>query len=184
MTAVPEIAAGRRLTLVLGGARSGKSRHAEGLARAASAAPVYIATAEAYDAEMRARIAEHRARRDGQGWRTVEAPLDLAGALGPAAAPDGAVLVDCLTLWLSNLMLAGRDVPAECDRLLLALDGLSGTLVMVSNEVGLGIVPDNALARAFRDHAGRLHQDLAARAGRVVFMVAGLPMMVKDSAEG
>jgi adenosylcobinamide kinase/adenosylcobinamide-phosphate guanylyltransferase len=157
---------------VLGGARSGKSAYAEALIGALPAPWRYVATAQAFDDDMRARIAEHRARRD-ERWRTVEAPLDLAAALD---APEP-VLVDCLTLWLTNLMLADRrpDWPA----LLAAIDARRAPTVIVSNEVGLGIVPDNALARAFRDEAGRLHQAVAARADRVMFMVAGLPMVVK-----
>ena len=165
------------LTLVLGGARSGKSRHAERLVEATPGPWTYIATAQAFDAEMRERIALHRDRR-GTGWRTVDAPLDLAAAIS-AAPPGGAVLVDCLTLWLTNVMLADRDVAAESKRLITACRAAPGPLVLVGNEVGLGIVPDNALARRFRDAAGRLHQDLAAAADRVVFMVAGLPMQVK-----
>jgi adenosylcobinamide kinase/adenosylcobinamide-phosphate guanylyltransferase len=177
---VPDIEAPLpRLTLVLGGARSGKSRHAEALALAASRSPTYIATAEAWDDEMHARIAEHRRRRDGQGWTTVEAPQDLAGALDRHATDGAVVLVDCLTLWLTNLIIAEHDVPAACDGLLRTLEGLPGRTVLVSNEVGLGIVPDNRMARDFRDHAGRLHQAVAARADRVLFMVAGLPMTVK-----
>ena len=165
------------LTLVLGGARSGKSRHAERLVEATPAPWTYIATAQAFDAEMRERIALHRDRR-GTGWRTVDAPLDLAAAIS-AAPPGGAVLVDCLTLWLTNVMLADRDPAAESERLTAVCREAPGPLVLVGNEVGLGIVPDNALARRFRDAAGRLHQDLAAAADRVVFMVAGLPMQVK-----
>ena len=165
------------LTFVLGGARSGKSRHAEALATALPAPWLYLATGQAFDAEMAARIAHHRARR-GPGWETREAPLDLAGAL--AAAPPGqAVLVDCLTLWLSNLMLAGRDPEAEGDRLLAVLARPRGPWVLVSNEVGMGIVPENALARAFRDAAGRLSQRVAAQAGTVILTVAGLPLRVK-----
>jgi adenosylcobinamide kinase/adenosylcobinamide-phosphate guanylyltransferase len=164
------------VTLVLGGARSGKSRHAEGLAIAAGPA-LYVATAQAWDAEMAARIAEHQARR-GPGWTAVEAPLDLAGCLAGPLGPARAVLVDCLTLWVSNLMHAERDVAAETDRLLAALPA-AVPVIFVSNEVGLGIVPDNALARAFRDHAGCLHQQLAAKADRVLLMVAGLPVTVK-----
>ena len=165
------------LTFLLGGARSGKSAHAERLATALPAPWTYIATAQAYDEEMRERIAHHRARR-GEGWRTVDAPLDLAGALEtmPAGQP---VLVDCLTLWLTNVMLAEGDVEAECKRLAATLSRPRGPWVVVSNEVGLGIVPDNALARRFRDAAGRLNQKIAARANRVLFMVAGLPMQVK-----
>lgn len=166
------------ITLVLGGARSGKSRHAEDLAEAAAAARVYIATAEPRDAEMAARIAEHRARR-GDGWRTLEAPLDLCAALAEAAQPDRAVLVDCLTVWLANLMAAGRDPDAETDGLLASLSGAAGPLFLVANEVGLGIVPDNALGRAFRDHAGRLNQAVAAAADRVLLVAAGLPLVLK-----
>ena len=162
------------LTLVLGGARSGKSLHAEGLVTALPAPWVYVATAQAFDDEMRARIAEHRARRDA-GWRTLEAPLDLPDAL----AGDRPVLVDCLTLWLTNLLLGEHDIAAATSALEAALERRAAPTVLVSNEVGLGIVPDNALARRFRDEAGRLHRLLAARAQNVVFMVAGLPMRVK-----
>jgi adenosylcobinamide kinase/adenosylcobinamide-phosphate guanylyltransferase len=166
-----------RITLVLGGARSGKSRHAETLVAGFAPPWLYVATGAAHDDEMAARIAAHRARR-GAGWRTVEAPCDLAGAL--ATAPDtGAVLVDCLTLWLSNLMLADADVGAETARLEDVLAQASHPVVLVSNEVGAGIVPDNALARRFRDAQGRLNQRVAARADRVVLMVAGLPLVVK-----
>ena len=140
---------------------------------------IYLATAQALDAEMAERIAAHRARR-GAGWRTTEAPHELALAL--ASAPPGApVLVDCLTLWLSNRMLANVDVEAEIGRVEEALDRRTGTVVVVSNEVGLGIVPDNALARRFRDLQGRLNQRMAAHADRVVLMVAGLPLEVKGS---
>jgi len=166
------------VTLVLGGVRSGKSRHAEGLVTANPAPWIYVATAEAWDDEMCARIRRHREDR-GAGWTTVEEPLDLPGVLERVAVAGTAVLVDCLTLWLSNLMGAERDVAAETARLLDALDRVAGTVVFVSNEVGLGIVPDNALARRFRDDAGRLHQAVAARARRVEFVVAGLPMVLK-----
>jgi len=164
-----------QLTLVLGGARSGKSRYAEGLVTRLPPPWVYVATAQAFDDEMRARIAEHRDRR-AAGWHTVEAPLALAAALQDAG--DAPVLVDCLTLWLSNLMLGNADLAAAEAALDAALARTAPT-VLVSNEVGLGIVPDNALARRFRDAAGRLHQKLAARADRVVFTVAGLPLFVK-----
>ncbi len=167
-----------RLTLVLGGARSGKSRYGEALVESQAGSCVYLATATAGDAEMAARIRAHRARR-GARWRTVEAPLDLIGELAGAARPDGAVLVDCLTLWLSNLMEAGRDVAAESEALTAALPNLAGPAVLVSNEVGLGIVPDNALARRFRDAAGALHQSIAALAQSVVFVAAGLPLTLK-----
>ncbi|MFE1600967.1 bifunctional adenosylcobinamide kinase/adenosylcobinamide-phosphate guanylyltransferase [Methylobacterium sp. ID0610] len=166
-----------RLTLVLGGARSGKSAYAERLVQAAAAPWIYVATAQAYDDEMRARIAEHRARRPA-GWETRDAPRDLAGALG-AAEPGRPVLVDCLTLWLTNALLAEADLAAETGALVDACARHAGPLVLVSNEVGFGIVPDNALARRFRDEAGRLHQRLAAIADRVVLVVAGLPLVVK-----
>lgn len=160
---------------MLGGARSGKSRHAEALITRLPPPWVYVATAQAFDDEMRARIVEHRGRR-AAGWRTIEAPLALADALRDAG--DVPVLVDCLTLWLSNLMLADADLDAAEAALDAAL-GRAAPTVLVSNEVGLGIVPDNALARRFRDQAGRLHQRLAARADRVVLTVAGLPLFVK-----
>jgi adenosylcobinamide kinase / adenosylcobinamide-phosphate guanylyltransferase len=168
---------GNSLTFLLGGARSGKSAHAEKLVTAAPAPWTYIATAQPHDDEMTERIALHRARR-GEGWYTVDAPLDLVSAI--AAVPDGRpLLVDCLTLWLSNHMLADHDVEAEADRLAEVLGRPRGNWFVVSNEVGLGIVPDNALARKFRDAAGRLNQKIAARADRVLFMVAGLPLQVK-----
>lgn len=166
-----------RLTLVLGGARSGKSTYAENLVARQPGPWSYIATAQAFDEEMHMRIGAHRARR-GAGWRTVEAPVDLEQALD--AVPAGqALLLDCLTLWLSNVMLAGRQVETECDRLAAKLGAPRGPWVVVSNEVGFGIVPDNALARRFRDAAGRLNQQIAAAADEVVLMVAGLPMKVK-----
>jgi adenosylcobinamide kinase/adenosylcobinamide-phosphate guanylyltransferase len=171
MTDLPE-----RLTLILGGARSGKSRHGEALVQGLPPPWVYVATAQAYDDEMRARIAEHRARR-GAGWRTVDAPVGLAAALD--AARDAPVLVDCLTLWLTNLMLGGHDLTEAAAGLMAALGRRAGPTVLVANEVGLGIVPENALARRFRDEAGRLHQRIAGAADRVVFMVAGIAMRVK-----
>ena len=165
-----------RLTLVLGGARSGKSRYAESLIGERRAS--YIATAEVGDGEMAERVRLHRARR-GRQWTTHEAPLDLASTLA-ACAPQGPMLVDCLTLWLSNLLLATRDIAAEQTALLRCLEALPSPAVLVANEVGLGIVPDNALARAFRDHAGRLNQAVAAAADRVIFVAAGLPLVLKD----
>lgn len=165
------------LTLVLGGARSGKSRHAEALIEALPPPWSYIATAQAWDDEMRERIAEHRARRS-EHWKTIDAPLALPEAI--RGVPQGRpILVDCLTLWLTNLILAEHDTDAATQDLLAASASASAPLVLVSNEVGLGIVPDNALARRFRDEAGRLHQRLAAQAQHVVFMVAGLAMQVK-----
>jgi adenosylcobinamide kinase/adenosylcobinamide-phosphate guanylyltransferase len=165
------------LTFVIGGARSGKSTYAENLTSGFPAPWRYVATAQAFDDEMRERIDLHRARRRN-GWDTVEAPFDLVGAL--AAAPKGRpVLVDCLTLWLSNHMLAEHDLDAECDRLASALAKPRGPWFVVSNEVGLGLVPDNALGRRFRDAQGRLNRQVAEAADRVVMMVAGLPMQVK-----
>ena len=166
------------LTLVLGGARSGKSRHAERLVSGRGLSRTYIATAEAWDEEMRDRIAHHREDR-GAGWRTVEAPLELASAVAAEAGEGRIVLVDCLTLWLTNAMLAERDVVAEEAVLLHALQDAAGPVVCVSNETGLGIVPDNALARRFRDAQGRLNQSIAAIAARVDFIAAGLPIRLK-----
>lgn len=173
-----------RVTLVLGGARSGKSRHAERMIESALQGELYdgatyLATAEARDDEMKARVVEHRARR-GDGWATVEEPLDLVGALSAHAEPARPILVDCLTLWLTNIMMADRDIAAETAALVARLQDIGGPVVLVSNEVGLGIVPDNALARAFRDHAGRLNQAVAEAADRVIFVAAGLPLVLKD----
>ena len=166
------------LTLVLGGARSGKSRYAEGLFSALPPPFTYIATAEAGDQEMAQRIAIHRARR-GVQWRTLEAPRDLVEALEASAGTPA--LVDCLTLWLSNLMLAGADLDAEIAKLEHALAKATAPVVLVANEVGFGIVPDNALGRRFRDLQGMLNQRIAARAERVVLMVAGLPLAIKGA---
>jgi adenosylcobinamide kinase / adenosylcobinamide-phosphate guanylyltransferase len=167
-----------RLTLVLGGARSGKSRYAESLVTALPAPWIYVATAEARDAEMAERIAAHQARR-GAGWRTLETPRDVVGAL--TAHGTTPLLVDCLTLWLANALLASADVDAEIERLEAALEQASAPLVLVANEVGFGIVPDNALGRRFRDLQGLLNQRIAARADRVVLVVAGLPLTIKGS---
>lgn len=169
------------VTLVLGGARSGKSRYAEGLVEAQGGPWIYLATATAGDEEMAARIAEHQRRR-GNRWQTREAPLDLSGALEAAAKPNTTVLVDCLTLWLTNILLAELNVENECEKLVAALPGLKGPVVFVSNEVGLGIVPENALARRFRDAAGRLNQAVAETAQSVVFVAAGLPLAMKAPA--
>jgi adenosylcobinamide kinase / adenosylcobinamide-phosphate guanylyltransferase len=164
------------LTLILGGARAGKSRFAEELIERIARPALYVATAEPGDDEMRTRIAAHRARR-GDHWSTVEEPLELVNILLAETARP--VLIDCLTLWLSNLMGAKRDVGFESERLLSILPKAQTPVVMVANEVGLGIVPDNAMARDFRDHAGRLNQRIAQLAQRVVFMVAGLPLALK-----
>ena len=167
------------ITLVLGGARSGKSRFAERMVLEPDAEPVYLASAIAGDAEMAERIERHRQDR-GTRWHTVEEPLALTERLAEAAAVDRAILVDCLTLWLSNLMQAERDVERETERLVRTLPELPGRIVLVSNEVGLGIVPDNPLARRFRDAAGRLHQSVAAVAQSVLFVAAGLPLILKS----
>lgn len=163
--------------LITGGARSGKSKRAETRARNFPGQPVYVATAEALDAEMDARIARHRARR-GTDWIEREVPLDLVPVL-VATDGGGARLVDCLTLWLSNLMHAERDWEREVSELSATLPGLKSPVVFVTNEVGLGIVPDNALARSFRDAAGVMNQTIADVADEVEFVVAGLPMKLK-----
>lgn len=174
MTTAPNF----RSLLVLGGARSGKSRYAQGRAEALGLAKIYVATGEAHDAEMAERIACHRADR-GEDWTTIEAPLELAEAIAANAAPDRVLLVDCLTLWASNLMLAGRDIEAEAAGLVSAIAASHGPLILVSNEVGLGIVPDNALARRFRDVAGRINQQVARTVDEAVFIAAGLPLALK-----
>jgi adenosylcobinamide kinase / adenosylcobinamide-phosphate guanylyltransferase len=168
------------MTLVLGGARSGKSRYAESLIAALPPPWAYVATAEAGDEEMAARIKMHRERRSAS-WRTIEAPRDLASAL--AACCTMPVLVDCLTLWLSNLMLAEAEIEKEIEGLEQSLLATRAPVVLVANEVGSGIVPDHALGRRFRDLQGILNQRIAARADRVVLMVAGLPLAVKGTLE-
>jgi adenosylcobinamide kinase / adenosylcobinamide-phosphate guanylyltransferase len=171
-------AASGRLTLVLGGARSGKSRYAESLVMALPSPWLYVATAEARDSEMVERVAVHQAQR-GPGWTTVETPRDIAGAL--AANANTPALVDCLTLWLSNVLLADADVDAEIEHLDGALARTAAPVVLVANEVGSGIVPDNALGRRFRDLQGLLNQRIAVRADRVFLVVAGLPLTLKGS---
>lgn len=178
--ATPELAP---VTLVLGGARSGKSRHAEALVESQPGPCIYLATAEAGDEEMAARIRAHRARRGGR-WQTFEEPLELTAALKRLGGPGRAVLVDCLTLWLSNLLAAGRAPEEESERLAALLTDLAGPVVLVSNEVGLGVVPENALARAFVDHAGRLHQAVGAVAQSVRFLAAGQVLHLKSPEEG
>jgi len=164
--------------LVLGGARSGKSRYAQARAEALPGELVFVATAQAFDDEMRDRIARHRADRDGR-WSTVEVPLDLAGCIAREAREERVLLVDCLTLWTSNILLAERDIAAETGQLEAAIAAASGTIILVANEVGLGIVPDNALARRFRDAAGSINQAVARACAGVVFIAAGLPMHLK-----
>lgn len=168
------------VTLVVGGARSGKSRFAEEVALATGLVPVYVATAGVHDEEMRARVEDHRSRRDSR-WLTVEVLLDLSGALDAESTAKRVVLVDCLTLWLTNVLIGGADVEAAIEDLLMALGRVKGPIVIVSNEVGSGIVPDNAISRAFRDHQGRLNQKIAALAHRVTLVVAGLPLDLKKA---
>lgn len=165
--------------LILGGARSGKSRYAQTQAESLRLPVTLIATAQALDEEMAQRIARHRADRDAL-WRVIEEPADILAALRAAAAPDRVVIVDCLTLWLSNLMHAGRDVGEAGEALAACLAGAPGPVFLVSNEVGLGLVPDNPLGRAFRDAQGWLNQRLAQVCARVVFVAAGLPLLLKD----
>ena len=166
------------LTLVLGGARSGKSRHAEQLTLATGLEPWYVATGTAGDSEMTTRIEAHKARR-GASWNVVEEPLELAATLGEIARHDRAVMVDCLTLWLTNQMMAEHDLEAEMDRLMVVLEERRGPVFLVSNEVGQGIVPIDAMARAFVDAAGLMHQRIAAIARRVDLVTAGLPFTLK-----
>lgn len=169
-----------RIILYLGGVRSGKSRSAQNRAESMANQLVYLATAQPGDAEMADRIRRHRAER-GERWRTVEAPLDLPQALVQNDAAGRTLLVDCLTLWLSNLMFAAHDVRNARRSLIDALANINATVLLVSNEVGMGIVPDNALARRFRDEAGWLHQEIAAIADEVWLVTAGLPLPLKNS---
>ena len=170
------------VTLILGGARSGKSAYGERLLEATAGDCLYLATAEAGDGEMAARIARHRARR-GKRWQTLEEPLALAAALARLDAPGQAILIDCLTLWLANLMARDLDPEAETEALLDALARVQGGVVLVANEVGLGIVPEHPLGRRFRDAQGLLNQAVASLASRVVFIAAGLPLVLKDCQE-
>ncbi|MEM8796253.1 MAG: bifunctional adenosylcobinamide kinase/adenosylcobinamide-phosphate guanylyltransferase [Pseudomonadota bacterium] len=177
------------ITFVLGGARSGKSRFAETqadlwLERQPEGERIYVATAQVFDDEMQARVAQHRAQR-GDRWRTIEEPLELVEVLSREAASDRLILIDCITLWLTNILLdesrTGSDPLSEASKLETLLPTLPGTLIIVSNEVGLGIVPDNALARRFRDVQGMTNQKLASISTRAVFMAAGLPLELKPS---
>jgi adenosylcobinamide kinase / adenosylcobinamide-phosphate guanylyltransferase len=166
------------VTLVLGGARSGKSRYAEKLVAASGLSPVYIATAAALDDELGERIAHHRDRR-GAEWITIEEQFALAETIALEAGPERILLVDCLTLWLSNLTFSERDIPTEQARLVAQLAESAGPVILVSNEIGLGLVPETALGRRFRDAQGRLNQGVAEVASRVVFIAAGLPLVLK-----
>ena len=165
-------------TLILGGARSGKSARALALAEQGSDQRHFIATAEALDDEMSRRIARHKSER-GAGWETIEAPLELVDGIAGATSPNSVCVVDCLTLWLSNLMHHDRDVAAETDRLCAAIAAASGDVILVSNEVGLGLVPETPLGRDFRDAQGRLNQAVAQACDRVEFIAAGLPLTLK-----
>lgn len=167
-----------KTVLVLGGARSGKSGYAEKLGDALPGPHIYIATAQAFDDEMAKRISRHRADRAGH-WQTVECPLELCEAILESDREDGVILVDCLTLWLSNLMLGDHDIAAARAELAGLFPLIQGTLLLVSNEVGQGIVPDNALARQFRDEAGWLNQAMAREADEVWFVTAGIPARLK-----
>ncbi|MBX4863686.1 bifunctional adenosylcobinamide kinase/adenosylcobinamide-phosphate guanylyltransferase [Rhizobium sophorae] len=173
MTAAPS-----NIVFILGGARSGKSRFAEDLVTATGFDRHYVATGRAWDEEMRARISQHQADR-GPSWTTHEEPFDLVGKLAAIDGEGCIVLIDCLTLWVTNLMIEDRDMAAEFAALADFLPKAKARLVFVSNEVGLGIVPDNRMARDFRDHAGRLHQSIAAKATEVYFIAAGLPLKMK-----
>jgi adenosylcobinamide kinase/adenosylcobinamide-phosphate guanylyltransferase len=167
--------------LVLGGARSGKSRYAQARAEATGLDRCFIATAQAFDEEMHDRIARHQQDRDAL-WHTVETPMALAQAIHIHAAPGRVLLIDCLTLWTSNLLLADRDIDAATGDLVAAIAAAPGPIILVANEVGLGIVPDNALARRFRDAAGLLNQRVAATVREVQFLAAGLPLTLKGAA--
>lgn len=165
-------------TLILGGARSGKSRFAQQLAESSRPQQIFVATAEALDDEMSARIRHHIAAR-GDTWKTIEAPILLCDAIEQACSEQCSVLVDCLTLWLSNIMQTDLDVESEVRKLTTTIASVTEPLVLVSNEVGMGIVPESPLARQFRDEQGRLNQLIAAACDRVEFVAAGLPLRLK-----
>ncbi|HLX98718.1 MAG TPA: bifunctional adenosylcobinamide kinase/adenosylcobinamide-phosphate guanylyltransferase [Roseiarcus sp.] len=170
-----------RSLFVLGGARSGKSAYAQRLAEASCAERLYLATATPADEDMAARIARHQADR-GQGWTTLEEPLELAPALQAEARGGRVVVVDCLTLWLSNLMLAGRDPAPAVMSLAQAIAALAGPAILISNEVGMGVVPDHRLGREFRDWQGRANQEIARACDAAILVVAGLPLQLKPPA--
>lgn len=170
----------RGITLVIGGARSGKSRFAEGLVLGSGLKPVYVATGRAFDEEMSERISVHRDRR-GPQWETVEEPLALADAIQQSAHPGRAILIDCMTLWVTNLMMAKANVARETSALADALRAAGVPIVLVTNEVGLGIVPDNRMARDFRDLAGEVNQRMGQLADEAWFIAAGLPLQLKPN---
>ena len=170
----------RKTTLILGGARSGKSQHGENLALKNFGSPIYIFTAQSWDSEMDKRIVIHKERREGKNWQDVEAPIELSTAITSHATEDTTILIDCLTLWITNLMLTDTDIDTAINNLLTTIKTSPGEIILVSNEVGFGIVPENAMARRFRDFSGALHQKLALQAENVLLMVAGIPIMVKE----
>jgi adenosylcobinamide kinase/adenosylcobinamide-phosphate guanylyltransferase len=170
-----------RSALILGGARSGKSAYAQALAEAHALERLYLAPATPGDEEMAARIARHQAER-GKDWTTLEEPLEVASALLARAQVGRVVVVDCLTLWLSNLMLAGRDPGPDVSALADAIRALAGPAILVSNEVGMGIVPEHRLGREFRDWQGRVNREIGAACDAVIFVAAGLPLQLKPAA--
>lgn len=170
-----------KITLIFGGARCGKSHYAEQLANKYNH-KIYIATAENRDGEMHARIEQHKQRR-GTEWQTIECPLKLADHISKINQPDTIILIDCLTLWLSNMMEANQDIAKETENLTTALKKTNNDIILISNEVGLSIVPENPLARAFRDAQGLLNQTIASAATNVIFMAAGLPLIMKGNEE-
>ena len=173
----------QKITLILGGARSGKSAFGERLALSKNGKPIYIFTAKSFDEEMDERIRIHRDRRGKEAWKDVEANINLASAVSKWSKKENVILVDCLSLWLTNLMTHERNVDKDIQKFLSQLEKSSGEVILISSEVGLGIVPDNKMARNFRDHLGLLHQQVAAISKTVIMMVAGIPMFVKGKIE-
>ncbi len=173
----------QNVTLILGGNRSGKSSFGEKIALSKNARPIYIFTAQPFDEGMQQRIQIHIERRKNQDWQDVEAPLELCDAIMKWDNQEGMILVDCLSIWITNLMMTTREVDVEIQNLLSTIKACSGEIIFVSNEVGFGIIPENAMAREFRDHSGLLHQKLAAAAKNVILMVAGIPLIVKGKNE-
>ena len=173
----------RKITLILGGARSGKSVFGEKLALNKDSKPIYIFTAQSFDKEMDERIRIHKDRRKKQSWQDVEATINLPAAISELSKKEKVILVDCLSLWLTNLILNERNIDRDITEFLNALEKSPSDVILVSSEVGLGIVPDNEMSRKFRDHLGSLHQRVAAISETVIMMVAGIPMIVKGQNE-
>lgn len=173
----------RKITLILGGARSGKSVFGEKLALNKDSKPIYIFTAQSFDEEMDERIRIHKERRKKQSWQDVEATINLPAAISELSKKEKVILVDCLSLWLTNLILNERNIDRDITEFLNALEKSPGDVILVSSEVGLGIVPDNEMSRVFRDHLGSLHQKVAAISETVIMMVAGIPMIIKGQNE-